>query len=140
MTLVDDQQIDCVVRVEVDGHPVYIDVQVKARSKRADQPGTFAALEVRDPRPNFMFVFYSEAVDSYWVVPSVDLVRMANQNKGGEEGDGRYAGRYTIVFTGKKSGKPYAFPRFDRWRNNWDAFLAMATPLARPGAMEGRPS
>jgi hypothetical protein len=32
MTLVDDQQIDCVVRMEVDSHLVYIDVQIKARS------------------------------------------------------------------------------------------------------------
>jgi len=38
MTLVDDQQIDCVVRVEVRGAPVYIDVQVKARSADAKQP------------------------------------------------------------------------------------------------------
>jgi hypothetical protein len=60
MTLVDDQQIDCVVRVEVDSHPVYVDVQIKARSAGAKQAGTFAALTVRDPRPNFMFVFYSE--------------------------------------------------------------------------------
>jgi hypothetical protein len=32
MTLVDDQQIDCLVHLEVDSHPVYIDVQIKARS------------------------------------------------------------------------------------------------------------
>ena len=44
MTLVDDQQIDCVVRAEVDSRPVYIDVQIKARSADAKQAGTFAAL------------------------------------------------------------------------------------------------
>ena len=82
MTLVDDQQIDCVVRIEVDGHPAYIDVQIKARSKDAKQPGTFAALEVRDPRPNFMFVFYSEGANTYWVMPSLDLVREATEKKG----------------------------------------------------------
>jgi len=65
MTLVDDQQIGCVVRVEVDSHPMYIDAQVKARSTDAEQPGTFAALMVRDPRPNFMFVFYSEDTGTY---------------------------------------------------------------------------
>jgi hypothetical protein len=48
MTLVDDQQIDCVVRLEVDFHPVYIDVQIKARSADAKQAGTFASqLHVR---------------------------------------------------------------------------------------------
>src|SRR5206468_12554643 len=71
MTLVDDQQIDCVVRLEVDSHPVYIDVQIKARSAGAKQAGTFAALAVRDPRPNFMFVFYSECAGAYRVMPSL---------------------------------------------------------------------
>lgn len=32
-TLVDDQQIDCVIRKEVSGNPVYLDIQIKARSK-----------------------------------------------------------------------------------------------------------
>lgn len=83
MTLVDDQQIDCVVRLVVGSHPVYIDVQIKARSTDAKQPGTFAALIVRDPRPNFMFVFYSEGTGTYWVMPSLDLVQEATRNKEG---------------------------------------------------------
>jgi predicted AAA+ superfamily ATPase len=33
LTLVDDQQIDCVVPQEIDGKPVYMDIQIKARSK-----------------------------------------------------------------------------------------------------------
>ena len=126
MTLVDDQQIDCVVRLEVDSHPVYIDVQIKARSAGAKQAGTFAALAVRDPRPNFMFVFYSEGADAYWVMPSLDLIKEATRNK-----DGVNAGRYSIVFTNtRKDGKPYPRPRFDDWRDNWEAFNFMARSLA----------
>lgn len=55
LTLVDDQQIDCVVRKEVSGEPVYMDIQIKARSKQCNpkNAGRFAALEVRNPRPNF---------------------------------------------------------------------------------------
>jgi hypothetical protein len=125
MTLVDDQQIDCVVRVEVGSHPVYIDVQIKARSAGAKQPGTFAALNVRDPRPNFMFVFYSEGAEAYWVMPSLDLVKEATCNK-----EGVNAGKYTIVFTNtRKDGRPYPRPRFDPWQDNWDAFDAMAKNL-----------
>jgi hypothetical protein len=126
MTLVDDQQIDCVVRLEVDSHPIYIDVQIKARSAGAKQAGTFSALAVRDPRPNFMFVFYSEGADAYWIMPSLDLVKEATRNK-----EGVNAGRYSIVFTNmRRDGKSYPRPRFDEWRDNWEAFNVMARRLA----------
>jgi hypothetical protein len=126
MTLVDDQQIDCVVRLVVGSHPVYIDVQIKARSTDAKQPGTFAALIVRDPRPNFMFVFYSEGTGTYWVMPSLDLVQEATRNK-----EGVNAGKYSIVFTDlRKDGKHHPRPRFDEWKDNWEAFNIMAEALA----------
>jgi hypothetical protein len=135
MTLVDDQQIDCVVRLEVDSHPVYIDVQIKARSTDAKQAGTFAALAIRDPRPNFMFVFYSEGADAYWIMPSLDVVKEATRNK-----EGANAGRYSIVFTNtRKDGKPYPRPRFDVWRDNWDAFNVMARSLS-PAHMHTEPA
>jgi len=119
LTLVDDQQIDCVVRMEIDGKPVYLDIQIKARSKDCNprNAGTFAALEVRNPRPNFFFIFYSEQADSYWIVPSLDLVKEANQNKTGQN-----AGRYRIVFTNlsRKTGQVSPRPRFEKYRNNFD--------------------
>jgi hypothetical protein len=104
---------------------VYIDVQIKARST-AKQAGTFAALAVRDPRPNFMFVFYSEGADAYWIMPSLDLVKEATRNK-----EGVNAGKYSIVFTNtRKDGKPYPRPRFDVWRDNWAPFSVMAHSLS----------
>jgi len=119
LTLVDDQQIDCVVRMEVDGEPVYLDIQIKARSKDCNprNAGRFTALDVPNPRPNFFFIFYSEQVDSYWVVPSLDLVKEANQNK-----SGRNVGRYGIVFTNwsRKTGQVTPRPRFEKYRNNFD--------------------
>ena len=65
MTLVDDQQIDCIVRLDREPAPIYVALQIKARSKRAKNPGTFAAMEIRKPRPNFFFIFYSEAANEY---------------------------------------------------------------------------
>jgi hypothetical protein len=44
MTLVDDQQIDCVVRLP-GSPPSYVDLQIKARSKNAQNASTFAAME-----------------------------------------------------------------------------------------------
>lgn len=130
MTLVDDQQIDCVVRMEADSHPVYIDVQVKARSADAKQPGTFAALTIRSPRPNFMFVFYSEAAGTYWVMPSLDVIQQATMNKAGVN-----KGKYTIVFTNARSdGRHHPRPRFQPWRDNWAAFTEMGAQLAGAAA------
>src|SRR2546426_7999626 len=83
MTMVDDQQIDCIVRLDGDP-PVYVDVQIKARSKAAKNPGMFAAMEIRKPRPNFFFMFYSETADCYWIMPSLDVVKLASRNKTGK--------------------------------------------------------
>lgn len=99
MTLVDDQGIDCVVRQQRNGKLRYLDLQIKARSKDAKQAATFAAMEIPDPRKNFWFIFYSEAADTFWVMPSLDLVRLARQNKSGKN-----AGKYTIVLAGKRKG------------------------------------
>lgn len=99
MTLVDDQGIDCVVRQERNGKLRYLDVQIKARSKDAKQAATFAAMEIPDPRKNFWFIFYNEAADTFWVMPSLKLVKLASQNRSGKN-----AGKYTIVLAGKRSG------------------------------------
>jgi len=119
LTLVDDQQIDCVVRKEVDGDPTYLDIQIKARSKDCNprSAGTFAAMEVRNPRSNFFFIFYSEQADHYWVVPSLDLVKEANQNK-----TGKNAGKYRIMFTNvsRKTGQVTPRPRFEKYQDNFN--------------------
>jgi len=120
MTLVDDQQIDCVIRQEKNGGLRYLDIQIKARSKDAKYAATFAALTVRDPRPNFLFIFYSEAANKYWVMPSMDLVRLANVNKGGKNKQGKNKGKFTIKLASKtKSGwKPR--PKFQRYEDAFD--------------------
>lgn len=119
MTLVDDQQIDCVVRMERDGRPVYVDLQIKARSNDAKPryAGTFANLGIRNPRENFYFIFYSEHADSYWIMPSFDVARLANKLKSGES-----KGRFRIVFTNpsRRTGAIVPRPKFELYRNNFD--------------------
>jgi hypothetical protein len=82
LTLVDDPQIDCVIRQEFDGEPHYLDIQIKARSVDAKYGGTFAAIEITKPRKNYWFIFYSEAINTYWVMPSLEVFNAANINKG----------------------------------------------------------
>src|SRR5882757_5475825 len=61
-----------------------VDHQIKARSKNAQNASTFAAMEIREPRDNFLFLFYSEACDTYWVMPSLEVIRLATRNKEGK--------------------------------------------------------
>ena len=117
MTLVDDQQIDCVVRVERNGRPRYLDIQVKARSKdcKPRNAGTFSAMEIRQPRKNFFFIFYSEQAETYWIVPSLELIREATRNKSGKN-----EGKYRIMFCNTSSlGKVRPRPRFKKYENNF---------------------
>lgn len=112
-TLVDDQGIDCVIRKNA---TTYYDIQIKARSKDClpIDAGRFAAMTIADPRPNYYFIFYSEQVDKFWVMSSVDLVQIANRNKKGNN-----VGKYHILFTGVKQGKVYPLPKFQKYE---DAF------------------
>ncbi len=121
MTLVDDQQIDFVIRQKKGKVLRYLDVQNKARSIGAKHGATFSALTVRDPRPNFWFIFYSEVANTYWIMPSLDLVKLANVNKGGKNKKGKNKGKFSIVLANKnKSGwKPR--PKFSRYENAFES-------------------
>jgi hypothetical protein len=114
MTLVDDQQIDCIIRQEKNGGLRYIDIQIKARSRLCVQKdgGFFSAMEVRRPRENFFFIFYSEHSNTHWIVPSMELVAEALQNK-----TGKNAGRYSIKFCNLTNAGLKPRPRFAKYEN-----------------------
>lgn len=123
MTLVDDQQIDCIIR-HPGVPPRYVDVQIKARSRTAKQAATFAAMEIREPRENFVFSFYSEACDTYWVFPSLDIVKLANQNK-----KGKNAGKYRLVLANKnRSGEWVPRPKWKLFEGNFDLLTGSIAP------------
>lgn len=123
MTLVDDQQIDCIIRIEEEGGPRYLDIQIKARSNDAIHAATFAAMAIRRPRKDFCFIFFSEKANTYWVMPSKGVVRHSNENRGGESGDGRNKGKMTIKLANltKDGWKPR--PKFREYENAFDALL-----------------
>lgn len=121
MTLVDDQQIDCVIRQETERGLRYLDVQIKARSSDAKHVATFAALTVRNPRPNFWFIFYSEKVGMYWVMPATDLVSLANVNKGGTTKTGKNKGKLTIKLANKNKDGWKPRPKFAQYENAFDS-------------------
>jgi hypothetical protein len=95
MTLVDDQGIDCVVRLD---HRRYVDVQIKARSSTAQQWNFFAALDFT-PRENLFFIFYTERSNAIWTVPSRDVARLAARNRAGKN-----VGKRAISFPKRPDG------------------------------------
>ncbi len=114
MPLVDDQQIDCVIRR---GNHDYLDVQIKARSKncKPQDAGRFSAMSIPCPREKYFFLFYSEYIKIYWIFPSQQLVEAASQNRSGKE-----KGKYSINLTGFRGGAVYASEKFCQYQDNFN--------------------
>lgn len=110
MPLVDDDAIDAVVK-RPDGS--FVEIQIKARSRNVKfgSAGLFAAL-THDYRPNYWFVFYSERMDTLWIMSSAEFVREAVQNKSGGN-----TGKRAIWFNGKntKAGTEHTKPQFEKY-------------------------
>lgn len=112
--LVDDNAIDAIVR-RPDG--TFVEVQIKARSLdvKSGDAALFAAIP-HEIRNNYWFVFYSERLDTMWIMTSEEFVREAVQNK-----TGKNAGLRSIWFNGKKINRStgmyneHIYPRFQRY-------------------------
>lgn len=94
----DDDAIDAVIR-RADGS--FVTVQIKARSRDViyGDAALFAAIphELRD---NYWFVFYSERLDSIWIMSSDEFIKESVQNK-----TGKNVGKRSIWFNGKRKDK-----------------------------------
>jgi hypothetical protein len=104
MTLVDDQGIDCVVRLDASR---YIDIQIKARSVNAKQWNFFAGMNVH-PRKNLYYIFYVEKNDSIWIIPSCELPALCVKNIGG-----KHKGKMSLTLPkAHKTEKARTFEKF----------------------------
>ena len=105
MTLVDDQGIDCVIRID---EKTYIDVQIKARSRSAKHWNFFAAMTI-EPRDNYFFIFYLEKNNTFWVLPSKDVVKHAATNK-----TGKNKGKHSLLLPGSRTtDKAIEFSKYE---------------------------
>lgn len=109
MTLVDDKQIDCVLRVNENR---YLDIQIKARSNQTQFPmrGVFTAADF-EPRDNYFFIFYSEEVDTYWIIPSCELKDCVNIAKNG---------RFSIRLAGIVKDEICSIEKYSKYENNFN--------------------
>ena len=110
LPLVDDDAIDAVVK-RPDGK--FIEVQIKARSKQVNfgDAALFAAI-THECRKNYWFVFYSERMDTIWILSSKEFIAESRQNK-----TGKNAGKRTIWFNGRKTKTKteHVKPQFEKY-------------------------
>ena len=114
--LVDDQQVDCIIKKVVNDKPIYIDIQIKARSKdcKPYDAARFAAMTIY-PRDNYFFIFYSEQLDTYWIIPSNELVKIASKNRKGKN-KGKY--HINLALWSKNKGLRRN-SKFKKYENNF---------------------
>jgi hypothetical protein len=110
MPLVDDDAIDAVIK-RPDGR--FVEVQIKARSKSvAFGDGALFSALTHELRENYWFVFYSERLDTMWIMSSREFLQEAVQNKSGKN-----VGKRSIWFNGKntREGSEHVRPRYERY-------------------------
>ena len=113
--LVDDNAIDVVVK-KPDGS--FTEIQIKARSKDViDGDGAlFAAIPHYEHRKNYWFIFYSERLETIWIMNSEEFINESYKNK-----KGKNLGKRVIWFNGKKINKEtgkkveYVKKRFEKY-------------------------
>ena len=110
LPLVDDDAIDAVVK-RPNGE--FVEVQIKARSRTANfgDGALFAAL-THEQRKNYWFVFYSERMETIWIMSSKEFVKESHQNK-----QGKNAGKRSIWFNGKntKANSEHVKPQYQKY-------------------------
>lgn len=110
LPMVDDDAIDAVIK-KPDGS--FVELQIKARSKNVffGDGALFAAI-THEYRKNYWFVFYSERMDTIWILSSMEFVKEAAQNK-----TGKNAGKRSIWFNGKntKAQTEHVKPQFIKY-------------------------
>lgn len=110
LPMVDDDAIDAVIK-KPDGS--FVEVQIKARSKHVlfGDGALFAAI-THEYRKNYWFVFYSERMDTMWILSSKEFVKEAVQNR-----TGKNAGKRSIWFNGKntKENTEHVKPQFQKY-------------------------
>jgi hypothetical protein len=112
--LVDDHAVDAILRRQ-DGSIALIQIKARSREVIEGDAALFAAI-VHDAREHYWFVFYSERMDSTWVMTSDEFIAEAVQNK-----TGKNAGKRSIWFNGTRRNKEtgqieeYCKPQFRKY-------------------------
>jgi len=136
--LVDDFGIDAVIRKHDNN---FVEVQIKARSHNVKEgdAALFAAIVHPMPRKDYYFAFYSERLDSMWIMSSEEFIAEAVQNKTGKNVGKRsiwFNGTKTDVTTGRKV--EYPKPRYNQYlARDFSIFRQVTDLVVTPSVEEG---
>ncbi len=98
LPLVDDHGVDCVIKKE---NGTFIEVQIKARSNEvADGDAALFSAITHELTPNFFFVFYSERLNTMWIMSSKEFLEECATNR-----NGKNKGKRSIWLNGNKRDK-----------------------------------
>lgn len=114
LPLVDDHGVDCVIKKE---NGKFVEVQIKARSSEvADGDAALFAAITHEKRKDFYFVFFSERLDTMWIMSSEEFLKECSTNK-----NGKNKGKRSVWLNGnridKTTGvkKEYCKKRFEKY-------------------------
>lgn len=96
---VDDQGIDCVIRL---GENTYLEIQIKTKSKNVKLPRYFAGLKF-EPRDNYFFIFYPEADGHLYILPSKEVEKRCSKTVK----DGKYTDQMSITIPNSRKLKEF---------------------------------
>ncbi|HQR02864.1 MAG: hypothetical protein JSR19_10845 [Proteobacteria bacterium] len=96
--LVDDHAVDAIVRRK-DGSIALVQIKARSSTVASGDAALFAAIP-HEHREDYWFVFYSERLDTTWLMSSQEFIAEAVQNK-----TGKNVGLRSIWFNGKRTDK-----------------------------------
>jgi hypothetical protein len=123
--LVDDHAVDAIVRRR-DGSIALMQIKARSSTVKPGDAALFSAIS-HDPRQDYWFVFYSERLDTTWLMTSAQFIEESVQNKSGKN-----VGTRSIWFNGTKkhreTGAPteYVKDRFSKYEVKDFRRLALA--------------
>lgn len=99
MPLVDDHAVDAIVK-RGDGSMALIQIKARSSDVLAGHAALFAGIPHTEIRPNYWFIFYSERMDTTWLMSSEEFKDEARANV-----QGKHEGKYTMLFNGRKKDR-----------------------------------
>ena len=114
LPLVDDHGVDCIIKK---ANGTFIEIQIKARSSKVtDGDAALFSAITHELTPNFYFVFYSERLDSMWILSSEEFLNECVTNINGKNKEKRgiwFNGNRTDKTTGEK--REYCKKQFEKY-------------------------
>ena len=109
LPLVDDDAVDALIR-RPNGTIALVQIKARSQDVRSGDAGLFAGIPHPKKRTDYWFVFYSERMNTMWILTSSEFIKESYQNT-----KGKNAGKRTIWFNGMRHGSEYTKPRFKKY-------------------------